>query len=108
MTGKERWLAVLNMQKPDRIPMDYWATEEANQKLMKHLGLPDMDAVFKKLHIDRPLWVGGSYTGPTLKDGIDMWGFKRRKVEYGNGSPASIVQSTPSAPFRASLRLRVA
>lgn len=24
MTPKERWLAVLRHEKPDRIPMDYW------------------------------------------------------------------------------------
>jgi len=34
--------------------MDYWATEETNQELMKHLGCDTMLAVFKKLHIDRP------------------------------------------------------
>ncbi len=35
MTSKERWLAVLNRQKPDRIPMDYWATAETTEKLMQ-------------------------------------------------------------------------
>ena len=30
MTSKERWLAVLNREQPDRVPMDYWATGEAN------------------------------------------------------------------------------
>jgi hypothetical protein len=39
MTPKERWLAVLNRQKPDRVPMDYWATPEASARLIKHLGL---------------------------------------------------------------------
>ena len=38
MTPKERWLAVLNREKPDRIPMDYWATGEATEKVMKYLG----------------------------------------------------------------------
>jgi len=37
MTPRERWLAVLNRQKPDRVPMDYWATPEATGKLMRYL-----------------------------------------------------------------------
>ena len=45
MTPKERWLAVLNGQKPDRVPMDYWATTEATEKLVKHLGCRDCDEV---------------------------------------------------------------
>ncbi len=28
MTERERWLAVLRREKPDRIPMDYWSTAE--------------------------------------------------------------------------------
>jgi uroporphyrinogen decarboxylase len=27
MTPRERWLAVLRREKPDRVPMDYWTTE---------------------------------------------------------------------------------
>jgi hypothetical protein len=33
MTPKERWLAVLNGEKPDRLPLDYWATPEATANL---------------------------------------------------------------------------
>ena len=53
MTPKERWLAVLNGEKPDRVPMDYWATAEASRKLIQHLGCENMDQVFSQLHIDR-------------------------------------------------------
>ena len=38
MTPRERWLAVLKRQKPDRVPTDYWSTKEATAKLKKHLG----------------------------------------------------------------------
>ena len=37
MTARERWLAVLRRETPDRIPMDYWTTAEAHQKLLNHL-----------------------------------------------------------------------
>ena len=39
MTPRERWLAVLERQTPDRVPMDYWTTEEARAKLLRHLGV---------------------------------------------------------------------
>ena len=40
MTPRERWLAVFRRQKPDRVPMDYWATDETTAQLMRHLRLP--------------------------------------------------------------------
>ena len=93
MTSKERWTAVLKRQKPDRIPMDYWATPEVNEKLMKHLGLSTMDEVYKKLHIDRPLGVGPKYTGPKISDDTDIYGITYRTVGYGTGSYREIVTS---------------
>ncbi len=98
MTSKERWLAVLKRQKPDRIPMDYWATPEVNEKLMKHLGLANMDEVFKKLHIDRPHGVGPEYTGPKPPQGTDIFGITYRTVGYGTGSYEEIT-SSPLAKY---------
>ena len=39
LTPRERWVAVLTRQKPDRVPMDYWGTPEATARLIRHLGL---------------------------------------------------------------------
>jgi len=39
MTPRERWLAVLNRQRPDRVPTDYWATAETTVRLIRYLGL---------------------------------------------------------------------
>ncbi len=85
MSPRERWLAVLNRQTPDRVPMDYWATPEANDKLLKHMGC-DYDEAMTRLHIDRPFSVGGRYVGPPLPEGEDMYGIRRRQVDYGSGS----------------------
>ncbi|NOZ23057.1 MAG: uroporphyrinogen-III decarboxylase-like protein, partial [Planctomycetes bacterium] len=52
MEPRERWLAVLNHEKPDRVPMDYRATGEATEKLLKYMGLDNLSQVFEKLHID--------------------------------------------------------
>lgn len=35
MTPKERCLAVMRREKPDRLPMDYWGMPEATLKLMR-------------------------------------------------------------------------
>ncbi|HLD36082.1 MAG TPA: uroporphyrinogen decarboxylase family protein [Planctomycetota bacterium] len=85
MTPRERWQAVLKRQKPDRVPMDYWATEEVNEKLKKFLGCSDMLEVFKKLHIDRPVVVRPRYIGPAVSDGSDIFGCRYRIVDYGTG-----------------------
>jgi uroporphyrinogen decarboxylase len=86
MTPRERWLAVLERRKPDRVPMDYWATEEASQKLIKHLGCADLSEVFKKLHIDNPLDVWPSYCGPKLSAKTNAFGCRFRTITYETGS----------------------
>lgn len=85
MSPKERWLAVLNRQKPDRLPMDYWGTKEATQKLLRHLGCSTVWQMFKRLHIDRVVGVRPNYVGPRRKPGYDEFGCRFRNVEYGTG-----------------------
>ena len=70
MDPKERWLAVLQQQTPDRIPMDYWGTPEATQKVMAHLGVNDFWEMCERLHIDAVVSVRPEYIGPTPKNGI--------------------------------------
>ncbi len=84
MTPRERWLAVLNGDTPDRIPMDYWATMEATDKLCAHLGC-EYDEMLERLHIDLPVTVGGEYVGPPPKEGEDIWGIRYEEVDYGAG-----------------------
>lgn len=84
MTPRERWLAVLTRQTPDRIPMDYWATGEATEKLLQTLGC-DYDEMLRRLHIDVPLTVDGLYVGPPLKEGESVFGLRRKCVDYGTG-----------------------
>lgn len=86
MTSRERWLAVLNRETPDRVPMDYWATQETNVKLMAHLGCATMEEVFAQLHIDAPLHVGGRYVGPPPKENTDVFGIEYHWVDYGTGA----------------------
>lgn len=85
MTPRERWLAVLSRERPDRLPMDYWATDEATRKLMKHLGCAEPGEMFERLHIDRPVRVRPRYVGPPIEPGYDMYGCRFEDVDYGTG-----------------------
>ncbi len=91
MTPKERWLAVLRREKPDRVPLDYWGTPEATEKLLRHLGCAAVDEMFARLHIDRPLDVGPRYVGPPLEPGCDLYGCRHRDVDYGTGVYSEVV-----------------
>lgn len=85
MTSRERWLAVLKREKPDRIPMEYWGTVEATEKLLRHLGC-DYEEMLTRLHIDNPVFAGGRYMGPVIPEGYDVFGIEYRMVDYGTGA----------------------
>lgn len=85
MTPRERWLAVLNHELPDRVPMDYWATSEATAKLLRYLGCQTLDQACERLHIDVLLGVGARYTGPPIPQGESLHGCRFRDVDYGTG-----------------------
>jgi uroporphyrinogen decarboxylase len=100
MTPRERWLAVLNGQQPDRMPMDYWATDEATAKVLAYLGCADEWELYDRLHIDRPLEVEPAYVGPPIEwgaacwptTGYDMYGCRFEKVAYGTGTYSECVE----------------
>jgi uroporphyrinogen decarboxylase len=85
MTPKERWLAVLQHKTPDRTPMDYWGTDEATAKLLRHLGCSDPWEMFRRLHIDRVCGVGPRYVGPPIAPDRDVFGCGYRDISYGLG-----------------------
>ena len=85
MTPKERWLAVLQGKTPDRVPMDYWGTDETTAMLMRHLECDEPWDLFRKLHIDRVCTVKPEYVGPPIPDDYDVFGCGFRDVSYGLG-----------------------
>lgn len=85
MTPRERLIAVLNHEVPDRIPLDYWATAEATRKLLDYLGVKDMAQMQERLHVDPVVAVAGRYVGPELPEGKDVFGCVHKKVDYGTG-----------------------
>lgn len=98
MTPKERWLAVLQGEKPDRLPMDFWGTPEAKQKLQRYLGCATEMAMYQKLNIDLLISVGPEYAGPPRDAGVDMYGCLHQTVEYEGGVYEECV-SHPLAPY---------
>jgi len=98
MTGRERWLAVLNRETPDRIPMDYWATAETTAALLRHLACATLDEAMTILHADPPLHVHPRYVGPPLAGGRDVYGIEHRDVVYPTGTYREAV-THPLAAF---------
>ncbi len=94
MTPRERWKAVLRREKPDRVPMDYWATGEATDTLLAHLGC-DREEAMLRLHIDQPFNVHGRYVGPKPPKGETVFGLRYRAVDYGTGT----YQEVANAPL---------
>ncbi|MDA0709412.1 MAG: uroporphyrinogen-III decarboxylase-like protein [bacterium] len=86
MTPKERWLAVLNHQKPDCLPTDYWATAEAHSKLLAHLGCQTDRELYTRLHIDRAIAISARYVGPPIPKNGDVFGCGHQTVQYGGGT----------------------
>ncbi|MGA2586442.1 MAG: uroporphyrinogen decarboxylase family protein [Candidatus Aminicenantales bacterium] len=93
MTPLERWLAVFHRQKPDRLPMDYWGTEETTRNMMKHLGCPTKREMLERLHVDFVVDAKSEYVGPRLPPLTDAFGCRFRSVDYGTGAYDECVHS---------------
>lgn len=97
MTPRERWLAVLERQKPDRVPMDFWGTDETTAALMKSLGCGSRQEALEKLHVDFVVKTKPLYVGPPLPPSIDAFGRIYRKVTYETGVYEECVNSPLAA-----------
>ena len=101
MTPRERWLALLNGEKPDRIPTDYWATEEVTERLLRDLKCSDMDELRDKLHIDGIDRIEPPQTVHHHPDDpeADTWGIRTISMPYDTGSYIEVC-SRPLADAR--------
>jgi len=85
LSPRERWLAVFKREKPDRVPMDFWGTDETVAVLMKHTGCASRRAALEKLHVDFAVKLEPRYAGPPLPPGLDAFGRLYKKITYGTG-----------------------
>ena len=86
MTALERWLAVLDRQKPDRVPLDYHAVPEVTEKLMRHLGCATEQEMFRRLHIDYCPRIIPPYIGPPLPANENEFAMRFTEVENSTGA----------------------
>ncbi len=87
MTPKERWRAIFAGEQPDRIPTDYWATDEVTARLFRDLGCRSIEELYTRLNIDGLITVD-----PPRRDehragdnAVDLWGLRRKLITYGAG-----------------------
>ena len=106
MTSRERVLATLEGKAVDRVASNFRAEPEVFQKLQSHLNLPDAEAVrvwaksdFRDLTVICNTGGYGGYnsfgwTDKSLPDGSqqDLWGVRRKLVDYGQGYYIDIVE----------------
>ena len=106
MTSRERVLATLAGRPVDRVASDFRAEPEVFAKLHQHLHLPDDEAVRVWAKSDfrdvGALCNTGGYGGynafgwtdVALPDGSqrDLWGVRRKRVDYGAGTYIDIVE----------------
>ena len=87
MTPLERWQAIFAGERPDRIPTDYWATDEVTERLLRELRCHTLEELYVKLNIDGLLNIDPPrsilhFPGDPQ---ADIWGLRRRSVNYGAG-----------------------
>jgi uroporphyrinogen decarboxylase len=85
MTPLERWLAVFKREKPDRVPMDYWSTEEVTQNLCRYFGVNSRSEMLRMLHVDYVVSMNPKYIGPPLQPGFDVYGVQHAEINFGAG-----------------------
>lgn len=106
MNSKERVLATIAHQEPDRVPVDYWAVPEVTESLLEEFAVEEEHDLLSRLNVDIR-YVNPSYTGSHFKerpDGslhrelsngtfVDIWGVKRKMVNWGKGTYLEMIES---------------
>jgi len=91
MTSRERVLTALAHAEPDRVPINYMANPEIDERLKAHYGLAkgDDEGLRRALGVDFRC-LEAPYVGPKLHADvpdrvIDTWGIHRRWIEHTAG-----------------------
>lgn len=87
MSSRERVLAAVQRQQPDRTPRDFWAEPPAWNRLLEHVGHPDRERLLVDLGVDvRHLDAPGT-PERDVGDGVfqNLWGerFVRQPTPWG-------------------------
>ena len=95
MTSKERVLAAISRQAPDRIPVDFSANPATLRRLMSDFGASDYADLLAKLNVDivdlrgvvDPIYCGPVPKTASRSDGVveNYWGMRTRTMETATG-----------------------
>lgn len=90
MTPRERVMAAVNLERPDRTPADYKAEPEVNEVMVERLGASSYDDLLDRLEIDVRR-IEPRYVGPppkVLGDGAfeDYWGIRSKRLKASHGT----------------------
>jgi uroporphyrinogen decarboxylase len=87
MTSRERVLAALCHQQPDRVPRDFWAEPPTWNRLLVHTGLADKDQLLDRLGVDVRHLLAPSAPERGVTDGVlqNFWGerFVQQPTPWG-------------------------
>jgi uroporphyrinogen decarboxylase len=96
MNARERILAILKREPVDRIPVDIWHTDEVYQALLKHYAASDDLELYRKMGVDKMVWVFPTYTPPGEAEATgsthlgaapkSMWGTPLREIQAGQAT----------------------
>ena len=75
-------------EKLSRLPTDYQATSEVTVRLLRELGCEDVEALYRRLHIDARKFVAARPLREHHPNDpqADVSGVRYRKVDYGSGA----------------------
>jgi uroporphyrinogen decarboxylase len=90
MTPRQRWQAVLSGRSPDRIPSDYWATDEVTARLLRELGCATERELYLRLGIDKcvrlaPVHRGTGENSWHIQSQYKAWHIGTKVISYGEG-----------------------
>ena len=89
MTSKERVLAAIAHERPDRAPIQTYLTPEIQQKLMDHFGFQTEEQLYLRLGVDlrgvNPPYVGTLPPAPPGSAFVDEWGVGYMMFDHGHG-----------------------
>lgn len=104
MDSRERVFTALNFEKPDRAPIDFWASRGFKKKLTAALNQP-LRTFLDANDVDLRYIDGPSYIGPPLRrfpddSENDIWGVRRRMVEVpAEGGASEFYEEVEDSPL---------
>jgi uroporphyrinogen decarboxylase len=105
MDSRERTFLAIAREKPDRIPVDFWASAATSRKLQAEVGL-DREAFLDAHDVDLRYVAGPRYAGPPLArtaGGVecDIWGVSRKSVQVGESDSGERYEELAGSPLAA-------